>query len=392
MDRHEVAFLLAVCVAVLMSAGPNLYGEAAPLASYGSIAAVLKSIPADLMPPGAMTDDQGAALKEWAAKHLGGAPVVADMIVETIDGASGGPMVVLGPSPTTVLVNGRAARCRVRAVMEKGADGGLPADVRPGSMIVVSGQLSKAEPLSPGRVVTQSGMKSVTIAGWSDSRAMFTVNIEGCQLPKVPIPRADPKPAEAPASAPAPAAPAAKAAAPGNAPTFFKAVAPGCRKVVYVVDKSGSMTDSIDFVKYALKRSIGDLAETAEFHVIFFSSDPLVEMSARRLVSATSANKELAYQFIDGITPQGETLPATAIERAFACQPDVIFILTDGEFDKAIVDLVKRLNTGGKVAVNTIGFIYKSGEPVLRQIAEANKGKYYFVAETDLADPTKGRK
>jgi hypothetical protein len=166
---------------------------------------------------------------------------------------------------------------------------------------------------------------------------------------------------------------------------FGTGVPETARKIVYVVDRSGSMTDSIDFVKYELKRSIGDLGEENEFHVIFYSSGPPVEMPTRRLVSSTDRNKQLAFEFIDGVIPQGETDPSKALERAFACQPDLIYLLTDGEFDKAIVDLVKRLNVGGKVTVHTIGFLYQTGEQVLKQIANDNNGNYKFVSEKDLA-------
>ena len=66
-------------------------------------------------------------------------------------------------------------------------------------------------------------------------------------------------------------------------------------------------------------------------------------------------------------------------------RPDVIFLLTDGEFDQAVAGLVKRLNADGNVTVHTIGFLYKTGEAVLKQIAEQNGGKYGFVSEADLA-------
>jgi hypothetical protein len=156
-------------------------------------------------------------------------------------------------------------------------------------------------------------------------------------------------------------------------------------KIVYVVDRSGSMTDSIDFVKYELKRSIGELGEAKEFHVIFYSSGPPVEMPTRRLVNGTERNKQLAFEFIDGVIAQGETDPSKALERAFDAKPDLIYLLTDGEFDRAIIDLVKRLNVGEKVTVHTIGFLYKTGEAVLKQIAEQNHGSYKFVSEQDLA-------
>jgi hypothetical protein len=156
-------------------------------------------------------------------------------------------------------------------------------------------------------------------------------------------------------------------------------------KVVYVVDRSQSMTDSIDFVKYELKRSIGGLSEIQEFHVIFYSTGPPLEMPTRRLVNATERNKQLAFEFIDGVIAQGETDPSKALERAFECRPELIYLLTDGEFDRAIIDQVKRLNVGGKVTVHTIGFLYKTGETVLKQIADDNHGNYKFVSESDLA-------
>jgi len=157
------------------------------------------------------------------------------------------------------------------------------------------------------------------------------------------------------------------------------------RRVVYVVDRSGSMTDSIMYVKYELKRSIGELGEDAEFHVIFYSTGPPVEMPTRRLVPATERNKKLAFEFIDGIVAQGETDPSKALDRAFAVKPELIYLLTDGEFDKAIIDRVSRLNEGNKVTVHTIGFLYRIGEEVLKQIAKENSGDYKFVSEADLA-------
>ena len=157
-------------------------------------------------------------------------------------------------------------------------------------------------------------------------------------------------------------------------------------KRVYVIDRSASMADWIDYVKFELKRSIGELGEETEFHVIFYSSGPLVEMPTGRPVPATERNMQLAFEFIDGVIPQGETDPAKALERAFAVGPDVIYLLTRGEFDRSIVDLVKRLNVGHKVTVHTIGLLYRIGEEVLKEIAEQNNGNYVFVSETELKD------
>ncbi len=157
-------------------------------------------------------------------------------------------------------------------------------------------------------------------------------------------------------------------------------------KVIYVIDRSETMTDSIDFLKYELKRSIGELEDDQEFHVIFYSSGPTIEMPTQRLVNATERNKQLAFEFTDSIVAQGQTEPSKALERAFACQPEVIYILTDSEFDRGVVNLVKRLNAGGKVTVHTIGFLYEDGAGILKQIAKDNGGKFKHVTATGLAD------
>jgi len=157
------------------------------------------------------------------------------------------------------------------------------------------------------------------------------------------------------------------------------------RKIVYVVDRSGSMTDSIDYVKFELKREIGELVEDKEFHVIFYSDGPPMEMPTRRLVNATERNKQLAFEFIDGIIARGETDPSEALKRAFGTKPELIYLLTDGEFDRSIVGLVKQLNSNQQVTVHTIGFLYDIGATVLKQIADENNGNYKFVSEKDLA-------
>jgi hypothetical protein len=85
------------------------------------------------------------------------------------------------------------------------------------------------------------------------------------------------------------------------------------------------------------------------------------------------------------LSPRAETDPSRAIDRAFAVGPDTIYLLSDGEFDRAIIARVKKLNAGGKVTVHTIGFLYRTGEPILKKIAAENGGQYKFVSEADLA-------
>jgi hypothetical protein len=171
---------------------------------------------------------------------------------------------------------------------------------------------------------------------------------------------------------------------------FGQAPKENTHKIVYIVDRSGSMTDSIDYVKHELRESIGKLDDSTQFHVIFYSTGPALEMATRRLVDATDANKQKAFEFIDSVVATGETDPSQALQRAFAVGADLIYLLTDGEFDKEVVPLVKRLNPQGKVVVNTICFLYKdpdlgAGTSILKRIAQENGGQYKFIDEKELA-------
>jgi hypothetical protein len=170
----------------------------------------------------------------------------------------------------------------------------------------------------------------------------------------------------------------------GGGDVAFFSVGSVAKKVVFVVDHSGSMTDSIMYVKFELKRSIRSLKPNQQFYVVFYSSGPALKMPSLKLVPATEANKQQAYEFIDSIVPIGQTDPSEALKNGFEVGPEAMYILTDGEFDPQIAGLVARLNAKKEVTVNTICFVYSSGEALLQKIAQQNNGVYKFVGEDDL--------
>jgi ribosomal protein S27E len=157
------------------------------------------------------------------------------------------------------------------------------------------------------------------------------------------------------------------------------------QRVAYIVDRSGSMTDSFVYVKHEMKRSIRSLRPSDYFYVVFYSSGPAVELPVRKMVPATEANKNMANEFIDGISPIGQTDPSEALRRTFEVGATSVYLLTDGEFDKGIAGLIDRLNAKKNVSIHTICFIYTDGEPLLKEIAAHNGGTYKFVAESDLS-------
>jgi DNA-directed RNA polymerase subunit RPC12/RpoP len=157
------------------------------------------------------------------------------------------------------------------------------------------------------------------------------------------------------------------------------------RKIVFIIDRSGSMTDSMMMVKRELRRSISRLEQPQSFHVIFFSSGPAVEMAGRKLVPATVANREMAFDFIDGVVPVGQTDPSDAFRAAFAVQPEVIHFLSDGEFDPKIVAQIDKLNTAKTTRINTVCFMYVQAEKLLMEIASRNGGTYRYISPDDVA-------
>jgi len=395
----------------------------------GSIEGLLAQVPASLMPQGTMTPEQATPFQTWAKANLAGEPVHVGFVVGAVEGAADEATVVTGYLPLSAPLHGRTVLCKVRAELAAAGEESGFSLLTPGTKVYVTGQTAADHPLEPTTGTLPVNGKPTQVSGWTADRAYLAVNLVQCRgddakEPETPAPR-PPRPAAKASAPPVPAAPAPKskpkrepakeAPAEGETPpvkatTFFKVSSGTAKRVVYIGDRSGSMTDCIDYVKYEMKRSIAALSPEHAFAVIFYSAGPPVVMTGSRhteitadgrtgetsvthvhhLLGATEENKRAACTFIDGIIPQGETDPSHAIDVAFEADPEAVFLLSDGEFDKAIVDRIRRLNPEKRTVVHTIGFFYRTGELVLKKIAEENGGQYKFVSEGDLrtlADP-----
>jgi len=169
-------------------------------------------------------------------------------------------------------------------------------------------------------------------------------------------------------------------------PEFFGlgGKARGAQRIVYVVDRSGSMLTTLDGVKKELTESIGRLRRSQKFHVIFFNSGTPLENPPKRLVSAIRARKSETFRFVEGITASGRTDPRLAMRRAFAVKPDLIYLLTDGEFDPKLIDLLAKLNRNKKVRIFTIAYVSQTGAALLERIAREHNGEYRFVSDDEI--------
>ena len=169
-------------------------------------------------------------------------------------------------------------------------------------------------------------------------------------------------------------------------PQFFGlgGTARGAKRVVYVVHRSGSMLGTFQAVREELTRSVQRLRRSMRFHVIFFNAGPPLENPPQKMVHASRAEKDALAEFLGTVEPGGNTDPIPAMRRAFAVNPDVIYFLTDGEFDRELLTKLQKWNSKKCVRIFTIAYVSQSGAALLEQIAHEHNGKYRFVSEYDL--------
>jgi len=172
----------------------------------------------------------------------------------------------------------------------------------------------------------------------------------------------------------------------GSVPEFFGlgSSARGARRIVYVVDRSGSMLDTFVHVREELRRSINKLRRSQKFHVIFFNTGEPLENPPKRPVSAIKAQKERFFKFLDTIFPEGSTHPERSMRRALSTEPDLVYFLTDGEFHPGLVDKLDEWNKGRRIRIFTIAFFDRAGAELLERIAREHGGEFKFVSEDDI--------
>jgi len=173
----------------------------------------------------------------------------------------------------------------------------------------------------------------------------------------------------------------------------FCGVKGGGNHFVYLVDSSGSMGSAFESARAELLRSISLLKPDQRFYVVFFDaqsdymrlSDPNVDEP--RSVKATRENKVALQQWAMRIRMDRGRAPYEPLRFALKLKPDVIFLLSDGEFPQGIEDMLKEENRVVNLfgdddrisIIHTIGYHSKEGESRMRRIAEQHGGMYRYV-------------
>ena len=165
-----------------------------------------------------------------------------------------------------------------------------------------------------------------------------------------------------------------------NADIKFFGIKASGRRFVFVTDCSGSMEGPLlQKLKDELRKTVTTLPEAAEFYIVFFNHTS-IPMPSPKCVRASKTNVQHFLAWADQVQSDGGTDPSHALEVALTLRPTTVFLLTDGVFDPApTAEVINRLNRAREIRINTIAIGEQRAEPVLRGIAEANRGIYRFL-------------
>lgn len=178
---------------------------------------------------------------------------------------------------------------------------------------------------------------------------------------------------------------------PAPAPQAAPAVA--TTRVVYLVDASGSLLDSLPQVIDWLGESLDGLAQGQQFTVLFFREGQVFEAPPRGLKPASFAAKASVWTWMQpergNVSPRGRSDLFGAIEAAMGYRPDELYIVSDDSFnrsasaarseDGAILQRVSTRLGATPPMVHTVQFFYRDEAGALEAIADRFGGTYRFI-------------
>ena len=185
----------------------------------------------------------------------------------------------------------------------------------------------------------------------------------------------------------------------------------GPKDVVYCLDVTASMQAAgmrkLPLAKDSLKDSLMMLGNDDTFNIVVFSHT--AQAMSKRLLSASAANIERAFRYLDGFTPESiqdnvDTNILSAIEAALAFEPTVVVLITDGvpQADEGnslrietntqkILDIVREHNRNN-AAIYVVGLeidLKRSlGAKLLVSLTEEHNGKIKAIGGEKLSELT----
>lgn len=175
-------------------------------------------------------------------------------------------------------------------------------------------------------------------------------------------------------------------------PTFY-GMTIYAKRVVFVIDRSGSMNSTVENVtrlqraQLELQRAINALTDADRFNIIAF--DEQMEVFSRRLVPATRENKTDGIRFCYGLEARGATACYEPLKMGLEAsnELELMLFLSDGEptagalvDPAAIVTATTNHNLTQRTTIHTLGIDARGRhEEFLKSLAEKNSGKLLLI-------------
>jgi len=179
------------------------------------------------------------------------------------------------------------------------------------------------------------------------------------------------------------------------------------KHVVFVLDTSGSMKNrKMQQTVNAMKTILGEMRDKDYITILRFSDSVSVwEVEDDSIVSASKLNRQLAIDFVSGLSAGGETNINSALVKALTIVTHVqqkgvlngvqsmVFFLTDGHPTKGVTDTkqilenVRSANKEAKAAIFSLAFGVKTDFGMLKTLSIQNFGfarKIYTAADAHL--------
>jgi len=153
----------------------------------------------------------------------------------------------------------------------------------------------------------------------------------------------------------------------------------GAESIVFIIDASttmGQIGKRFERALTELRSSIEKLTAGHRFNIIFFSDQALKWQE--HMTVASPENKRSALEFVESMREfKGSgTLPVPPMKQAMEDNPEVIFLLTDGDFLSDDSAELLAMCKEKKIRVYPIGFGDKVNEPLLQKLADQSGGLY----------------
>lgn len=170
-------------------------------------------------------------------------------------------------------------------------------------------------------------------------------------------------------------------------------------RLVFLVDCSGSLVDSLPQMLLWLRDAIDTLGPNETFTIIFFKQDQAIETPPAGLQPLTRTyQRTLIADWLDDnaspVLPAGRSDPTAGLQLALSYNPSDIYLLSDESFGQRTGDTTPRqavryvteLIADADLRIHGIQFFYDDTDGALQNLAEQFGGTYEFVEETRHPD------